>query len=559
MKRIYRFLALAIISLATANISSAQVNIGGQTMNNDIIGWGDLYNLSFTAHNYGTARSMAMGNAFAALGADMVSASLNPAGIGMYVSGDFSFTPMIEFAKSPTRSSAEGFDLSKFSSSEYKDRTTRFGFASIGGVGSVYRGTGFLTNINMGFAYNRIADFNQDIKFASFYNHAGNSMANFLCTLSNAENLQTDSDGRMPFGNDPYIWGAVLGYKNGLTNKDAEGWYIDRIAEHAEVDQFSAIKSRGSIGEFALSFGFNFVDKLYVGATLGMQSVDYRREVFYGEDYIYPNESYPSGEEMPYQLEYMNYRQYTEVSGAGINLKLGITWRPVHWLRMGFAYHTPTAYNLSIRYNADMWSATYNAGNNPDGYAVENNRIYDYVESPMWEDRDQNAWRVSSPSRLMVGAAVTIARRLILSADYEASYYAKTRLRSAPIWGLDYDQTFEDNFRRSNTLRLGAEFRLLPAMDLRLGYITSGGAVKHPELIYSHPIVKSEEYITAGIGFKLSNTVSFDLAYQYNTRRYSAYQMFYAVDTENEVYVESVPVTSDMRRHIAVATLSVRF
>lgn len=559
MKTIYRFFALCALSLALANSSQAQVNIGGQTMNNDIVSWGDLYNISFTAHNYGTARSMAMGNAFTALGADLISASLNPAGIGMYMSNDFSLSLMMQFAKSPTKSSVDGYEVSPFNTSVYDDHTSRFGMASTGGVGTIYKGTGALTNLNFGFVYNRIADFNQDRKFASLYNPAEHSMANFLCTLSNFEGLQTEAGGKMPFGNDPYTWGAVLAYKNGLTNKYAEGWFIDRIADYAEIDQYSAIKTRGSIGEYAISVGLNFVDKLYVGATLGIQSLNYRQEVFYGEDYIYPNEVYPDGKDMPYQLEYMNYRQYTHISGTGINFKLGITWRPVHWLRMGFAYHTPTAYNLSLRYSADMWSQTYSAGNNPEGYDIYNNRFSDYVESPMWEDRGQSAWCVSSPSRIMVGAAVTIAQRLILSADYEASYYAKTRLRSSPIFNLSYETTMKEFFKRANTLRLGAEFRLLPAVDIRAGYIWSGGALKNSEQIYSRPLIDSDRYITAGVGFKLGKTVNLDLAYQYNTRQHTAYQMFFATDNAQEIYVESIPVVSNIRRHIAVTTISFRF
>ena len=121
MKTIYRFFALCALSLALANSSQAQVNIGGQTMNNDIVSWGDLYNISFTAHNYGTARSMAMGNAFTALGADLISASLNPAGIGMYMSNDFSLSLMMQFAKSPTKSSVDGYEVSPFNTSVYDD------------------------------------------------------------------------------------------------------------------------------------------------------------------------------------------------------------------------------------------------------------------------------------------------------------------------------------------------------------------------------------------------------------------------------------------------------
>ena len=41
----------------------------------------------------GTARSGGMGNAFGALGGDFTSVSINPAGLGVYRSGELSITP----------------------------------------------------------------------------------------------------------------------------------------------------------------------------------------------------------------------------------------------------------------------------------------------------------------------------------------------------------------------------------------------------------------------------------------------------------------------------------
>lgn len=551
MKRVYRLLALVICSVLSLQASDAQqLNIGGATMNNDIIGWGDLYNFTYASHNYGTARSMAMGNAFTALGADMVSASLNPAGIGMYVNSDLRISPMLQFSNSPSEGAAE------FTSNEFSNRATRFGFSNLGVVFTAYRGTGALTNFNIGVVYNRIADFNYNTAFASYGNVAHDSMANLFAEFSNADGLMTNSDGTMPFGNDPYYWGAVLAYKNGLTNKDAEAWFIDRIGESAIVDQFTSINTRGSLGEYAFSFGFNFVDKLYLGATIGIQSLNYRRTVYYGENYLY--DVYPSGNEMPYQLEYMNYEQSTHISGTGVNLKLGLTWRPVHWLRVGAAYHTATAYNLSLQYYGDMWSRTYSAGSNPEGYDVGYGGYFDdRVESPVWEDDGEYAWRVSSPSRFMVGAAVTIAKRFILSADYQSCNYSKTRLRSSPIQGLDYSAVMNDLFKRSNTVRVGAELRALPKMDLRAGYIWSGSSLNYSDEIYTHPVVSDESYITAGVGFRFNNTTSLDLAYQYSTTKRTAYQSFYT--TNDNVQIESHPVVTNTKRHIAVLTLGFRF
>ena len=108
MRRLYILALVAALSLFAAPRLAAQ-DFGGTVLNNDIVTWSDLQNLSFTSHNYGTARSMGMGNAFTALGADMASAMLNPAGIGMYVDSDLSLSPMMQFSKSKTEGGAFKF------------------------------------------------------------------------------------------------------------------------------------------------------------------------------------------------------------------------------------------------------------------------------------------------------------------------------------------------------------------------------------------------------------------------------------------------------------------
>ena len=541
--------------------ASAQ-DFGGVTFNNDIITWGDIYNLSFTSHNYGTARTMGMGNAFTALGADMTSATLNPAGIGMYVGGDFSFSPVLQFSKTKTANSDVFYNGVPKRQQEFKDRTSRFGMSSIGGIFPVYRGTGALTNLNLGIVYNRIADFNYNSMSASIANPAEQSMANVLCTLSNIDGLKTNNDGTMSFGDDPYYWGATLAYKNGLTNKDDQGWYIDRISPYAEIDQYAVTEVRGSLGEYDFTLGMNFADIIYFGASLGIQSLNYSRDVFYGENYFYPNGEYPSGEEMPYQLEYMNYVQRTKLSGTGINLKLGITARPVDWWRIGIAYHTPTLMNTSLTYSADMWSETFSAGNNPDNYKLYDNYAYFNYSSPEWRDVGNYSWNYTSPSRLLLGTAFTIGDRVILSADYERSWYQSMRLKSAPIWGLDYTDITKEVFRGGSTLRLGAEAYILPFMALRAGYIWSGNTLRegYENIVATHTMPKRQSFITAGLGLKFSSTVYLDLAYQYGKTTYTGYQTFYYTDPYDAAYDLGSRVFEDTTtKHIAVVTLGIRF
>ena len=562
MKRVFTTLLTTLTLLVSTSGASAQsVDFGGLNFNNDIIGWGDMYNLSFTAHNYGTARSMAMGNAFTALGADMVSATINPAGIGMYTQSDVSITPMLNFTKSPTKGSDPVYEGVPSREQEYKDHTERFAMSSIGAIFTVYRGTKALTNFNIGIAYNRIADFNRSYRSGAFGRPYTESMANLFCTLSNIDGLTTLPDGKMPYGNDPYYWGAVLAYKNGLTNKDDAGWFIDRIGDTATIDQFSAVNTRGSIGEYDLTFGFNLLDKIYIGATIGMQSVDYRRNVYYGEDYLYG--SYPSGDVMPYQLLYMNYVQRTELSGSGINFKLGITARPMKWLRIGVAYHTPTYYTLSLLYDAEMWSRTFSAGSNPDGYDIGPlGYMNDSAYTGVWEDSGPNAWNFRSPHRLLFGGAVTLLQRIILSVDYERSWYQSVALRNSPIAGLSYRSTMHDVFKGGDTLRVGAEAYLLPFLALRAGYIWSGSTIReeYRDAIFTHPLLTTDSYITCGVGIKFNRSVYLDVAYQYNSAKYTSYNAFYAIDSVDAAQdIVSRTLTTDTDRHIAVVTLGFRF
>lgn len=549
MRKIAIIFSLLLGLLSSSEVNAQTLDLGGTVWNNDIIGWTDLHTLSFTSHNYGTARSMAMGNAFTALGADMVSASLNPAGIGMYTRSDVNISPMLQVIKSPT--SGERYYSSNTPSrdQEFKETTTRFGFSNMGAIFNVYTGTGALTNLNIGVTYNRIADFNRSMLTASRYNPATESMANLFCLEATLDKLAPNDKGNMPYGYDPRFWGATLAYNSYLINHDEQGWYIDSIAETSEVDQYSAINTRGSLGEFALTAGLNFLDIFYLGASIGIQSLRYRHEVFYGENYYHQPDS-----GLEYELDYMNYLQYTDLSGTGINFKIGITARPVEWLRLGVAFHTPTYFTTVLHYNASMWNEAFNTTTGR----------YDYKEAatPGWSDEGANAWRYRTPTRLLSGAAVTIAKRLILSLDYEHSWYQNTKLQRSPIYGLDYSAQIREVLKDSGTLRAGVEFCATPYLSIRGGFIWSDSAVKssYDDLLATHIMPTSQYYITGGLGIQLNRSAYIDFAYQYGSTHYAQSANFYGYFDDNTgVDIVSEVFSTKSNKHMAVLTFGWRF
>lgn len=558
MRRIYIMAVMALMaSLISTTSAKAQVvyDFGGMVLNNDKATWADLYDLSYTSHNYGTSRSMAMGNAFTALGADMVSASLNPAGIGMYLSGDVSVTPMISVVRSHTTGES-CYDVAKTA----ENRVTRFAVPNFGVVVPVSMGTGWLTNANFAVSYNRIADFNQKRLMGSLGHDYDNSLASYFTLFSDkfSEDLTFGSNGELEYG-DPFSWGAVLANNSGFIGRNDGVWVGNGIGENAIVDQYSTLETLGVVDEWSFAGGFNIVDKVYLGISIGIQGIDYTRNIYYGEGYLYDNPDNDSG--MVDQLLSSDYWQSTYFYGTGHNFKFGVTARPVHWLRLGLAYHTPTYYSLEISYAGAMRTETSHLEADKAEEIVEK-----YVESPYFEEYGINSWEFRTPSRLLTGVAVTLGTRAIISADYERSWYQSTRLQQSTIYGLDevYKGLIKQCFKGSNTIRLGAEYYALPAVALRAGYIWSGSGIKDEYIpaLTSRPLPTEQSFLTAGLGLHLNKTTYLDFAYQYGTMHYTSMQPFYVTATEGgvtEPYIESAIFDTKTTKHNVVLTLGIRF
>lgn len=556
MRRIYIMIVVALFAglTTTSNVKAQVLDFGGMVLNNDIATWTDLYDLSFTSHNYGTARSMAMGNAFTALGADMVSASLNPAGVAMYVGGDLSFTPMVSVAK--TNSTGQAYwDVANTSD----NRLTGFVVPNFGIVVPVSMSTGWLTNANFAVSYNRIADFNQKRLMASLDHSYNNSLANYFREFSNdpSSDLTFNSKGDLEYG-DPFSWGAVLAGNTGLIGRNGKAWDNSSVGADAIVDQYSTLETSGAVDEWSFTGGFNIVDKVYLGISIGIQGIDYTRDTYYREDYFYDNDG-DSG--LVDQLYNTDYWQSTYFYGTGHNFKFGVTARPLHWLRVGIAYHTPTYYSLEIGYAGAMHTVTSHLKPGKDEEIIEKD-----AESPIFEEYGINSWEFRTPSRLLTGVAVTLGKRAIISADYERSWYQTLRLQKSTIYGLDdvYKGHFKEVFKANNTLRLGVECYVLPAVALRAGYIWSDSAIKsgYEYAMTSRPSPTTRSFITAGLGMYLNKTTYLDFAYQYGTTHYTSIQPFYVTETIDGVtspYIDSALFDTKTARQSFVLTLGFRF
>ena len=547
MRKIISLLCSLLLICGTAK---AQYDSGGLIIDPSTITAFDMFNSAHTQFNTITARSAAMAGAMTSLGADASSLSINPAGVGMYRTNELTFTPMMSFTRS--KNNAQPFE---------GNSKNRFAVGNFGVVVKLRESSTGVTAINMGLSYNRLADYNYKYSFSNAGVAGNASIADVYAGQLSASGITSaqlkqnyDNFGNFRWSHyDPTYWGAILGYKTGLVGDTSGAWGRDMVVPNAAVDSFTTVESKGRADEWVWSLGINFNSKFYLGMSLGASTISQQKYIYYGEGYRYSNNP-----QQNYCMDYFNYDQVSSMKGTGINFKIGAIYRPIENLRIGAAFHTPTYYNVTYKYQGGMTSQV-KAINNVDGYTVNSQG---YIDPPFSEqtelliDDGDYSWRYTTPTRLMVGASYTVAKQLILSVDYERDWYNTMRMKNSP-YGPLYKGFIKDEFKGSNTLRAGAEWRFIPQMAIRLGYGLWSGALDDNDKVYSSPVIYRTENMSTGLGIALSKHFTIDLAYMYSKNNLTPYKTFYGYNAN--VDIASPTFRTSISRHNAMMTLTVKF
>jgi hypothetical protein len=467
--------------------------------------------LRYSQTNYdGSARSVSMGSAFGALGGDFISASINPAGLGFFRSGEFSITPTLNIKNS--KSSYLGNSVS--------DNKYRFNINNISYVGTVKTGAeSGITGFSFGVGYNRLKNFNSNIGIVGY--KAKTTLLNYYTDYANSlgdpskfdnlyEGLAWDTY-LIDVDSDPYV---IEGrYYNDLANynsyniNDANGNYLGygyELTGTKQHTQKSYIERSGRIDEYLISMGFNFNHKLYFGASMGLLDLEYNEKTTFSESDEENQDAY-----------FKDYTLTSKInhSGVGVNFKAGIIYRPMKSLRLGVAIHTPNFYTISNSENKRM-VANFDSliGNATDGYD------YSYEKSVT---ADTYQFKFESPFKAILSAAYLFGDKGLLSVDYEYANYTSSKIRHAgDNWDYSTQNTEIQNvFQATGNLRVGGEFRLTDNLSLRGGLQLIGNPwvknYKASDGTLINLANQSDSYKTysAGFGYRQQNFF-IDFAYR---------------------------------------------
>jgi hypothetical protein len=401
----------------------------------------DLYYFSNT-NVQGTARSQGFGSALGSIGGDFSSLSVNPAGIGIYRTSEVSFSPSLKVGSSTSQYLGVATD----------DNNARFNVNNFGVVftnapkGKRYDHREWKA-VSFGFGLNRLADFSRDYTYRGInYNSSG----------SQAFAADANIDTIIPVNSL-----GDLGLISNLIVQQASGLYTTKVPYGGGIEQVNRVRERGGINEMAISFGGNYKERLFLGATVGVPVLRYTRRTDYTENIIAANNV------NNYSFETFTYNTKVETRGEGINLKLGAIMKVTNFFRLGAALHTPTA--MWLRDQEDFGISSVLGGRSyfasTNGYLAP--RVFDY--------------RVITPMKSVLSAAIVIKKVGFVTADYEYVNYQTMKFRFPT--GFDQvgqtsfafaENNLNDEIRRSfqgaSNLRLGAEIKLTQQFMIRGGF-----------------------------------------------------------------------------------------
>jgi hypothetical protein len=423
----------------------------------------------------GTARSGGMGNAFGALGGDFTSISINPAGLGVYRSGELSFTP--KFGHFQTESNYLG---SVGSDSKYKFAINNLSYVST--IQTKNRSEAGLISVNLGIGFNRLKDFNNNAIAGA--DNVNGSFMDYFADNANA-NDWSDFYEQLAWETDLLLY----------DENNNEYWHDLEEAGYGQ-SQRKTISRQGSVDEFSLAVGLNFNHKLYLGASVGILDVYYKESTELLE--------WDKAANVPFFNEF-SFNEYLRTSGNGYNVKLGVIFKPSNSIRLGASVHTPTFYNLFDSFETSMYSSvTYDDGST---------ETYD-VLSPLSEyDYD-----LETPLRATLSGAFVIAKKGLISVDYEYVDYGSAKLRRG---GDGYNFVDENNeiseaYRSAGNIRLGGEFKVSEELSLRAGMEMYPSAYNSQAFGTSQPNADADLMIySAGLGYRTGGFYV-DIAYRYS-------------------------------------------
>ena len=429
----------------------------------------------------GTARFRAMSGAFGALGGDLSSINVNPAGSAIFANNQLGFT----LNNTSINNNSNFFD----NTTSVKDSS--FDLNQAGGV-FVFKNQNKLNNwkkFSVAINFENTNVLNNSIYSAG--TNPSNSIANYFLSFANGVPLNVLEDSNY----DELGHGAqqaFLGYQgyiiNPVNNNPTNTNYISNVPAGGNYYQENTITAKGYNGKLSFNAATSFKDKLYIGINLNSHFVDFRQSSRFYED----NEAKLTQD---YTVSRVQFDNDLYTYGTGFSFQLGAIAKLSKELRLGIAFESPTWLRLNDEFTQKLTGVSANTSEElaPD---VVNPNITNYYEP----------YKLQTPSKWTGSMAYIFGKKGLISVDYAIKDYSSIQFKpnSDPYYRT-LNNKMNTLLNSASELRLGAEYKI-EAWSLRGGYRLEQSPYKNKTTI------GDLTGYSGGIGYNFGGT-KLDLSY----------------------------------------------
>lgn len=408
----------------------------------------------------GTAKGMGMGNALGAVGGDMTAICINPAGMGIYRSDEFTTTVNL----------LDNYNTTSYYGTQNGGNKIRLSIPNVGYVytkqKSNYRS---LRYTQFGIGLTRTNDFNM---------HTIARGVNPTSSKTNNDTFLSQIAGISPedlSSNIFPLWETYL-----IDDHYDEDYYYTSNVPKGNIMQSQENTFKGRTEEWSFAGSANYSDRFFVGVSLNITHIKRVGTRVFEESSAQENETH---------FNSWNYSEDLSTNGVGCNAKLGFIYHANSWLRIGGAFHSPTIYTFD-----ESWQPSTESQFNwvtQKYISAESNYEYTFI----------------SPLKWVGSMAFIMGQNGLVCLDME---YANFGAASFTASDWDYGEVNDEiksTYGKTLNFRLGGEW-CIGGSYLRLGaayYGSPYGFGKNDGSI---------KKASCGISLPVSNHTTFDFAYE---------------------------------------------
>ena len=470
------FILIAITSIIVTNIYAQEP--------------ADALRYSWLTQN-GTARNQAIGGASASLGGEFSTLFVNPAGLGFYKTDELVLTPAFNMQK----------NKSTYKTNLSNTSLNKFNFGASGLLFSFDNNqTNKIRNVTIAFGVNRLADYNSNIYYKGTNNKTSYS-EKYLEELIN-NNVTDPNRAAQDYPN-----GASLAFNTYLidTIRGAGGavsGYRSLANPATGLNQENTINSSGGLTDLALGGAVNVRDKLFFGATISVPLLNYNRDSHFKESDATANTTN--------NFNYFQVNETLQTKGFGVNAKLGVIYKPVEYVRLGLALHTPTFYVLTDNYTTEVITDLEGYG----GAGIKKQSSLDFNNNQPGELKYDltTPWKIIASASYVFREVENVQRqRAFITADIEYVDYKSMSFTAADNnddtknYFAALNKTIDEQYKGALNFRVGGELKFNTIM-LRLG----GAYYSNPYKNETADRIK----LSGGLGYR-DKGIFIDLTYVY--------------------------------------------